>query len=433
MHNFLTDRKTLKGCHIYQMLKKSAKKRHLSFHTPGHKKGKWDLTELSYSDNLSSPSGCILKAQEDIATLLGADESFILTDGSTSGILSMVYAAKLLGVKRLALSAFSHKSVFNACKAVGIETEIVSAESKDGYFTPITAEELLPALEKADGAIITSPTYFGGIADLAKIKAVCKEKGKLLLVDGAHGGHLRFEKEKYAGTYADMWVDGVHKSLPAFTQGAVVSGKGEKVCAALKDAVDVFRTSSPSYPIMASVEYAVKYPRNTCLEKAVLDFIEQYAKSISFGGDWTKLCVCVDDGNALVKDLEKSGLYAEFCTPTLICFYLSPATKIKDFNRLKRALIARADRFEEFTENAQEKEKPLPAPVKVEKNSIEYVDLSQAEGRICARQCGLFPPCVPIVVEGEEITEEVVRLLKRADSTFGLQEKKIAVFKEETV
>ena len=79
------------------MLKEN--KKHLSFHTPGHKKGKWDITELVFSDNLSSPKGCILQAEKDIATLLGAQRSLLITDGSTAGVHAMLYAAKSVGAK----------------------------------------------------------------------------------------------------------------------------------------------------------------------------------------------------------------------------------------------------------------------------------------------------------------------------------------------
>ena len=90
MRNYLQDEAVLKDCKIYQMLSAQSGKKHLSFHTPGHKVGEWDITELSYSDNLSCPQGCILEAERDIAKILGAFRSFILTDGSTAGVLSML-------------------------------------------------------------------------------------------------------------------------------------------------------------------------------------------------------------------------------------------------------------------------------------------------------------------------------------------------------
>ena len=108
---FSLSRKTAQDCKIYQMLTGTKGKEKLSFHTPGHKIVGWDITELDYSDNLSCPNGCIKQAQEDVAKLLGADESFFLTDGSTSGILAMLYAAKKLGIDKLAVHYSSHKSV----------------------------------------------------------------------------------------------------------------------------------------------------------------------------------------------------------------------------------------------------------------------------------------------------------------------------------
>jgi arginine/lysine/ornithine decarboxylase len=121
----------LKNCKIYQMLAKHAKGRHLSFHTPGHKEGKWDITELFYSDNLSAPRGCIAEAERDVAQILGAYKSFLLTDGSTAGVLSMLYAAKQLGVKSVAVCEASHKSVFNGCAALGITPLVYPCEYQE--------------------------------------------------------------------------------------------------------------------------------------------------------------------------------------------------------------------------------------------------------------------------------------------------------------
>ena len=120
LHKFLTDKRTRKACHIYQMLLQNAKKKHLSFHTPGHKIGQWDLTELSFSDNLACPDGCIAKAEQECAEILRANTCFFLTDGSTSGVFSMLYASKSLGVNSVLIPANAHKSVENACAVFGL-------------------------------------------------------------------------------------------------------------------------------------------------------------------------------------------------------------------------------------------------------------------------------------------------------------------------
>lgn len=118
MKKIFCDKRTLKSCKIYNMLRAHAKKKHVSFHTPGHKAGDWDITELSYSDNLSCPRGVIAEAERDISALLHSSASFILTDGSTSGIFSILKASKITS---LALPCSAHKSVLNGCLILNIK------------------------------------------------------------------------------------------------------------------------------------------------------------------------------------------------------------------------------------------------------------------------------------------------------------------------
>ncbi len=432
MQRYLQDEKTLKNCKIYKMLLENAEKKHLSFHTPGHKNGGWDITELSFSDNLSAPQGCILEAEKDIANILGAAKSFLLTDGSTSGVLSMLYAARSLGVNTLAICECSHKSVFNGCKLLGITPLIYPCVYRDKipYAPTMSAlrSDFGGIFESADALFFTSPDYYGNIADLNGIREYCEETGKLLLVDGAHGGHLHFDKENYAGSYADLWVDGVHKSLPAFTQGAVLSARTKALAEKLYEAVDIFRTTSPSYPIMASVEYAVKYPRNAELERKAKKL--QTHPRIYPNGDWTK--ICVKFGRAafeVMKVLEKDGIYAEFCDGNVVTFYLSPATVSEDFERLE---IRLKSLFEKYPyEEEKETQRGHTSLVSVKNKETEWVDIKESKGRICAANCGLFPPCTPLILQGERIEKEKLALLEKADNVFGIKEGKILVYIEE--
>ena len=426
MKRLFTDKRTRKNCEIYQMLVGKNRDKHLSFHTPGHKIKGWDITELSYSDNLSSPTGCIKKAQEDIAQILGAKKSFILTDGSTSGVLSMLHSAKSLGVKTLAFPVRSHKSVYNACDLLGLIPQPFDTGSLDGKPTAPTVEEVKTALKTADALLLTSPDYYGNIPNLRAIRRLCDEQGKLFLIDGAHGGHLHFDKEIYAGAYADFWVDGVHKSLPAFTQGAVVSARTESYANALEKSVDIFRTTSPSYPIMASVEYAVKYPQNTILAQKTVEFCRKYPDFVTLNSDWTKLCVRVNDGFRIEKQLEREGFYAEFCDGSVIMFYLSPAMKLKQFNALKKRL----ERLFANETPCDFDNKPRGKRFEIsDAAETELLPLNESENKICARTCGLFPPCEPLIVRGEKITQEKLDLLQTADNTFGLTDGKILVIK----
>lgn len=432
MRKFLQNGAVLQNCRIYAMLAAQSPD-HLSFHTPGHKLAGFDVTELSYSDNLSCPRGCIAEAERDIADLLGAAKSFILTDGSTCGVLSMLYAAKTLGVKKIATCVSSHKSVWNGCKLLGLTPLVYPRKMQGTIPFGYTVSELNAGfsdlLSEADALFVTSPDYYGNIADLKAMRAYCDAHGKLLLIDGAHGAHLHFDKEKYAGAYADIWVDGVHKSLPALTQGAVVSARTERIAEALRTGVDIFRTTSPSYPVMASAEYAVKYPRNVALEEAAQSFIASEER-VYCGGDWTKLCAVFGEcAFAVEKELEKNGIYAEFCDGNVVMFYLSPATGLKDFERLRSVLLALFEKYPlQTVENENER---VPAPlVFVQNRETERVEIGSAEGRLCAQTCGLFPPCTPLLQVGERIGKEKIRLLQNADNVFGVTDGKLTVFKE---
>ncbi len=433
MRKILQDEKVLKNCKIFRMLAEQ-KQPHFSFHTPGHKIGGWDITELNYSDNLSCPTGCIAEAEKDIADILGAAKSFILTDGSTCGVLSMLHVAKSVGVRKIAVCEDSHKSVFNGCALLGIEPLCYPQKREGkipkGHTLSALKGDFGGLLAEADGLFLTSPDYYGNIADLAAARAYCDETGKLLIVDGAHGGHLHFDRSVYAGVYADLWVDGVHKSLPALTQGAVVSARTEALSEKLRLALDIFRTTSPSYPIMASVEYAVKYPRNTDLENCVKAFGKANDR-VYCGGDWTKLCAIFGENAFLAaKDAERAGLYAEFCDGNVVTFYLSPATKSEDFERLTAFLDDLFARYP-LPKSAQKGIDDDTSATVLQKNGdTEWVDCERAAGRICARTCGLFPPCTPLIKIGEQITTEKIALLQKADNVFGLRGAQMEVFEE---
>lgn len=403
------------NCHIANMLRKQ-KKRHISFHTPGHKQRGADITELSYSDNLLSPSGVIARAEADVAQILRADKSYLLTDGSTCGVHAMLYALKTAGVKRVAYGAYSHKSVKEGCRMLGLEG--VELESGNGFYQP-SLEELARGVEEADALLLTSPDYYGFFPLLEEAKTLCARADKPLVIDGAHGSHLHFTKN-YAGNYACMWVDGVHKSLPAMTQGAVVSAKTQAWAERLGEAVSVFRTTSPSYPILASVEYAVKYPRNQAIERAAEAFkreVDAYPNE-----DWSKILVpfgaCCEFAQAY---LERHGVYAEFNDGNFLMFYLSPMSKARDLLRLKRLLKA-IPRGETDIERKA---------ASARGGETEWIPLSESAGKTCAAECGIFPPCIPLVRCGEIVTADKAERLARANSTFGLSDGKILVYAEE--
>ena len=423
MKKYFSHAPTSRNCHIYRMLQANGKKRALSFHTPGHKVSKWDITELSYSDCLANPTDVILRAQRDVEDIVRSKASEFLTDGSTSGVYTLLYLLKEKGVKKVALSPFSHISVFRACALFGLNPVIIEGQTP---FSQPTAREMEEALLRADALFLTSPNYYGKIADLPLARAVCDEQNKPLVIDGAHGGHLHADPVLYAGKYADAWVDGAHKSMPAMTQGALVSVAREDWVEDLRKIVPLFRTTSPSYPILASIEYAFKYPENEKLAVASRAFMQANRHRIYQSDDWTKVCVRFGRHCPRVSAwLEKQGIYAEFQDGEYLLFYLSPATKVKDFERLKRKLLAA---FVLFPVEESEPTTPFEkAPVSGEK---EWVEIEKAEGRVAASSFGLFPPCLPLAVDGQRIDGEILRRLQSGGHTFGVEAGKVCVYTE---
>lgn len=446
---------------IYGAMKKYARLRAARFHMPGHKADRkrfplfrdaaLDITELSFADCLEEPDGIIGRAESDIAEILGAKKSFLLTDGSSSGIFAMLYAAKRRGGK-VVIARGAHKSVYNATAVLGIEPYILKGNELDGITLPPAAAEIEDVFKKekdVSAVLVTSPDYYGNISDYAAIRRICDRYGKLFLADAAHGAYLRFDPDashQYAGEYADVWVDGAHKTLPALTQGAVLNVNREDLLPDVREGAEIFRTTSPSYPIMASIEYGVKYLAEN--GGALIDAVKREfslmkmrlkKRGVLFYEGSGTLQFAVDFGGMGIspylaeEQLEKRRIYAEMNDGRYILFYLSPLTRPGQLARLERA-VRRIAKMRPLKDTYEPKPESVSGVKKFSYLTAlsfrkESVPLSEAAGRVCARNAGAAPPCVPAVVAGELITEQAAELLKRSKHTFGVHDGKIEVIK----
>ena len=445
---------------IYGALKKYKKLRPVRFHMPGHKADSkrfrlfrdaaLDITELPFAVCLENPDGIIAAAESDVAEIFGAKKSFFLTDGSSCGVFAMLYAARRRGGK-VVIARGAHKSVYNACAVLGIEPYAIKGNELDGVPLPPTAAEIEDALKKERdvcAVLVTSPDYYGNISDLAAIRRICDRYGKLFLVDGAHGAYLRFDPDehRYAGEYADAWVDGAHKTLPTLTQGAIVHANRDDVVADLREGAGIFRTTSPSYPIMASIEYGAKYLAEH--GGALIDALKREfslmkmrlkKRGVLFYEGGETLQFAVDFGGMGIspylaeEQLEKRKIYAEMNDGRYILFYFSPLTRPRHLLRLERA-IRRLAKMRSLKDTYA----PKPATAYgVKKFSYltaltfrkESVPVEECAGRIAARNAGVTPPCIPVVLAGEQITPQAAEALKKSKHVFGVADGKIEVIK----
>lgn len=252
-----------------------------SFHVPGHKNGKAydrfggagllsevlkiDVTEITGTDDLHHPEGDIQEAQELAADCFGAEESFFLVGGSTAGNLAMILSVCKQPGDVLLLQRNVHKSVLHGlmlagAKAVFLEPEMDEAS---GLAVIPSLETLRAALEKypeSKGVLITSPNYYGMSSNLKEIAELCHAKGIPLLVDEAHGAHFGMHPdlpESALASGADVVVQSTHKMLAAMTMGAMLHVQGPLLDRRLlRQRLAMVQSSSPSYPVMASLDLA---------------------------------------------------------------------------------------------------------------------------------------------------------------------------------
>ncbi|NTU77585.1 MAG: aminotransferase class V-fold PLP-dependent enzyme, partial [Alphaproteobacteria bacterium] len=243
------------------------------FHMPGHK-GRglagfwreelplWDVTELTNTDNLHMPRGAIAVAETSMAQAYGAKASFFVVNGGTNAVQAMILA--LDDTDKLLLARDCHRSAVNGAALRGIETCYISPryDEKRGLLGMVTPEDLDQALTQtgATAALITTPNMYGFCADAAGLAEAAHRHGALLLVDGAHGAHYPFSDAlpRALSGYADVFVHSQHKTMDALTQAASLHLcecriKPEQ----LRRALAMTETTSPSYVLMASLDWSV--------------------------------------------------------------------------------------------------------------------------------------------------------------------------------
>jgi len=242
------------------------------FHMPGHKgRGEafalydYDITEIPGADNLHDAQGIIAQAQTKLATIYQSDEAAILVNGTTTGIHSAIMGTCSPGAQLL-VPTNCHRAVFGALSLGRIEAVFITPELEEdlGFGRSISVASVQTALSQnpqIGGMILTNPSYYGTTSDLEKIAEILHEQGKFLIVDEAHGAHLAFSDKlplDALSAGADVVIQSTHKLLGSLTQSSLIHFQGSLVDRQkIKSFLSLLQSSSPSYPLMISVEEAV--------------------------------------------------------------------------------------------------------------------------------------------------------------------------------
>ena len=440
------------------------------FHMPGHKGrgmagfvcpelASWDITELSFSDNLHNPTGTIAEAQARYAVQYGAAHTFFLVNGATAGLLALMLA--LPQGARVLLGRDCHRSAISGIALAGHDCRFLQPEYQgaQGIWGCVTAQELNKALLEApaDAVLITSPNYYGLCADIPALARVAHAHGALLFVDAAHGAHFPFSPAlppSPAG-YADAWVNSAHKTMNALGQAALLHIAASMPRQAVQQALSLVQTSSPSYLMLASLDWALytaSHARcwtqqvNACrtlmagIEKVLgLSTVSQAVVSMAgiAAVDPTRVAIDVSrrgiTGFAAQQALEQHDIYVECSDMRRVVCICTPADDPMWYEMLLDGLCA----LPYGTALPPEMPEAYPAlerailvreAVLGKKESIPFADCA---GRIAGDSVGIYPPGIPLWTPGERITEEAVAFLsgQRAlgAELFGLREEMVIV------
>ncbi len=256
------------------------------FHMPGHKRAPldfpnpWsiDITEIDGFDNLHHAEGILKDLQEQTARLFGAKQSFCLVNGSTCGILAAVSACVKPGGKLL-MSRNCHKSAYHAVYLRNITPIYAMPEITDfgimGSLSPDTVAHALEEHPDIQAVLVVSPTYDGIVSDMESIAKIVHAHGIPLIVDEAHGAHLPLVKTLPTSALtcgADIVIHSLHKTLPAFTQTALLHINSDLVDeAVVRRFLGIYQSSSPSYLLMASMDQCFRILKE-CGQQLFADF-----------------------------------------------------------------------------------------------------------------------------------------------------------------
>lgn len=440
-----------------EVLGEYARRNVARFHMPGHK-GRgipmyenlsgWDVTELPTTDDLHAPTGPILKTQMAYAEAYGARDCFLLVNGSTAGVQAMLLS---LGQnKRVLMARDCHKSAVSGLALAGHDVDFVYPEP-DGMITPQAVEEAL-AQKPADAVFITSPNYCGRCADVQGVAKAAHRHGALLCVDAAHGAHFAFANElpSLCPRDVDMFCVSAHKTLNAFTQAALLfTGRGCPMDARrVQSALSMLQSSSPSYPLMASLDWALHTAKDWDTHAGRMRVFQKRLSAVNgvavqtesvagehgiFAVDPTRLVLDVHKrgltGYAAYRDLYDKGVVAEAADMDHVIFITVPHDPQDWYDRLYEAVctLPYGGRRAPSLPKPYAHQPPVLSVRDAMLGDTDYVPLARAAGRVAACAAGPYPPGVALFMPGESILQEYVddltSCLQAGGAVFGLKQK----------
>jgi arginine decarboxylase len=443
---------------LWSALRAYAQERILPFHTPGHKlhggpfgeivaalgEGFFNLDpsdEIENEDIGHQFETALEQAERLAAELFGASDSMFLVNGTTCGLHYLLMPT----TGRVLIPRFSHQSVYSALILADAEADFIPASYDGDWLIPLppTVEDVMERTGKRQyqALVLTHPTYYGTVSQLAELVRVAHERGVMVFVDEAHGGHFRFSKglpPSGLACGADAVVQSTHKTLGSFTQTSMLHSANTQWFPKVVQAKQALQTTSPSLVFLAVLD-------------AVRAVLAEQGKDL-FGrclalGQRAQMGIAAVPGVELLPSQLNSD-------PTKVVFSLRSLglTGLEVERLLRRdykiqvelsdyynvlALISVGDTpasvealIRAVTDLAERRShlggRPLPSygidvpalpPARLSLREAFFrekgeIPLEEAVGRVSGGFITPYPPGVPVIVPGEEFTPEICDYLR---------------------
>ena len=262
-----------------------------------HKFYQWYRSDISEVDAYN-PEEALELAEKKATKIYGTQSTLFLTNGSSCGIIASTLATCKRGDKLLIWNK-SHPCHRNAGMLAGaeiIEYELPYNKEWGIYERLENIDELLDKYSPK-AIVVTSPSYEGIVSDIPKISEACKKRGIYLIIDEAHGTLYPFSEElpQSAIKYADFTVQSLHKTAGGINPTALLHCNCDLD---IKKALKMISTTSPSYPMLATIEANIKFLNSKKGRKKIAELISQIKEIKSeltnlefYGDDITKILV----------------------------------------------------------------------------------------------------------------------------------------------
>ncbi len=447
---------------VYEALEEFRKNRIVPFDVPGHKRGRGnpelvrllgqqcvgiDVNSMKPLDNLCHPVSVIREAEELAAEAFGAAHAFLMVGGTTSSVQSMVLCVCKKGDK-IILPRNVHRSVINALVLNGAIPVYVNPDTDDRLGIALgmkvsQVERCIRENPDAVAVLVNNPTYYGICSDLRSIVGLAHERGMKVLVDEAHGTHFYFGEHMPVSAMeagADMASVSMHKSGGSLTQSSLLLTGPDMPAGYVRQVINLTQTTSASYLLLVSLDISRRnlalrgreeFRKVTALAEYAREEINRiggyyaYTRELVNGDsifdfDGTKLTVNtlgIGLAGIEVYDLlrDEYDIQMELGDIANVLAYISIGDRERDMERLISALVEIRRKYSRDNTGMFTQEYIDPKVAVSPQNAFyaekESLPLMETKGRICSEFVMCYPPGIPILAPGEEITPEILEYI----------------------